>query len=178
MRPRYLVETLLMLLLFSTVRAQEYPLQPPTLKDEAVAAPVLNLVDLAGGQHKLSDFRGRVVLLNVWGTWCGECVLEMPTLERLSTRLKDDPKAVIILASFNDSADQIKAFRRAHHLSSQMFLLKNDDLPRRLQLHSFPETFLFGKDGLLRAEHTGAADWSSASVISRIEQLEREPRQR
>ena len=174
MSTKGLVKACLFLLLFSTAHADDSSLKPPVMKERTFPAPNLRLVGLDGKSHTLSEFLGRVVLLNIWGTWCPGCLIEMPTLERLTEMYEHDPQVVIVLASLNDSPDKIIAFRAKHHCHSRMFLLKNDDLPLPFQLHSYPETFLIDRDGVVKMEHVGAADWSSAPVVSCIERLKHE----
>ena len=57
------------------------------------AAPPLELIDTAGAKHRLSDYRGKVVLLNFWATWCEPCREELPSIERLRTSLASKPAA-------------------------------------------------------------------------------------
>ena len=72
-------------------------------------APPMELLDLAGKRHRLFDYRGSVVLINFWATWCPPCIQELPTLERLKDELEGEPFQVLAV-NLGEDEDTIKAF--------------------------------------------------------------------
>jgi len=78
---------------------------------EASAAPVETFLDAEGKPVRIADFKGKVVVMNIWATWCGPCVLEMPTLARLAAEYQGKPVAVVAVAMDGDrEADKARAF--------------------------------------------------------------------
>jgi thiol-disulfide isomerase/thioredoxin len=125
----------------------------------------------------IDDYAGEVVLLNIWATWCGPCRIEMPSMERLEKRL--GPKGLRIVAVSVDDPGmepRIKAFVDELGLTFEIL----HDAPGRIrqiyQTTGVPETFIVGRDGLIRRRIIGADDWSSEANVAFLERLLAEPR--
>jgi thiol-disulfide isomerase/thioredoxin len=121
-------------------------------------APVsIDLQDLNGGHHKLEDYKGKVVLLNFWATWCVPCASEMPLLGEMQSRYKD--KVVIIAASIDDPADKdkLQPFLQKHK-AGNLTLMVGPTLDTLSDLHlgSLPDTMFFDADGNLYGKSVGA----------------------
>lgn len=153
--------------------ATQGTLHPPQLKREALPAPRFTFRDLDGKEHHLSEERGKVVVLNFWGTWCPGCVLEMPTLQALYDRYHADPKVVFLAVSSIDTPEKVKKFRETNHFTIPMYLVGNDTLPKGFDSGAWPATYIFSSDGVIRAEHLGGANWTDPSVIQLIDELKR-----
>lgn len=149
-------------------------LAPPSLHriDPPQPAPDLVFTSLDGQPQSLASLRGKVVFLDLWGTWCIQCVAEMPTVQKLYNRFRNDPDIVFIIVSRLDSPGSVRAYARRHHLDLPFYVIDDKDIPPSMQLGQYPETFLIARDGTLAAQHTGAADWSANSVIDIVRQLE------
>jgi thiol-disulfide isomerase/thioredoxin len=117
----------------------------------------IDLQDLNGGHHKLEDYKGKVVLLNFWATWCVPCAGEMPLLGEMQTRYKD--KVVIIAASIDDPADKdkLQPFLEKHK-AGNLTLMVGPTLDTLSDLHlgSLPDTMFFDADGKLVGKSVGA----------------------
>ncbi|GMR12350.1 MAG: TlpA disulfide reductase family protein [Gemmatimonadota bacterium] len=135
------------------------------------AAPDFAVPDLKGDIHRLSDFAGeKVVLLNVWATWCLPCREEMPSMERLYAEL-DREDFVILAVSidanfggfdiFGRPGGDIQAFADSLGLTFMMLHNVTGDIQRTFQTTGVPETFLIGKDGLIYKKVTGGTMWDS-----------------
>lgn len=125
----------------------------------------------------LTNYRGEVVLLNIWATWCAPCRIEMPSMERLQQRL--GPKGLRIVAvSVDDPGMEAKINAFADELSLSFELLY--DAPGRIrqqyQTTGVPETFIIGRDGTIRRRIIGADDWSSEANVAFLERLLAEPK--
>lgn len=121
------------------------------------APPSLDLQDLNGGQHKLEDYKGKVILLNFWATWCVPCASEMPLLGEMQSRYKD--KVVIIAASIDDPADKdkLQPFLRKHKAGNLTLMVGPTlDTLSDLQLGSLPDTMFFDANGKLIGKSVGA----------------------
>lgn len=125
----------------------------------------------------IDDYAGEVVLLNIWATWCGPCRIEMPSMERLEKRL--GPKGLKIVAvSVDDPGMEQRMSAFAEELGLTFEILH--DAPGRIrqtyQTTGVPETFIIGRDGLIRRRIIGADDWSSDANVAFLERLLAEPR--
>jgi len=126
---------------------------------------------LDGEEKHLSDFRSRVVFLDLWGTWCLQCVAEMPTVQRLYDHYRDDPRVTFLIVSRMDTPDAVRRFARRGGYTLPFYVMRDQDVPPAMYLQQYPATFLYTADGLQIAHHAGGADWSDASVIHRIDSL-------
>ena len=144
-------------------------------------APDFSAVTLPTGgvavMKGIGDYAGEVVLLNIWATWCGPCRIEMPSMQRLEKRL--GPKGLKIVAVSVDDPGmepRMKAFADELGLTFEIL----HDAPGRIrqiyQTTGVPETFIIGRDGLIRRRIIGADDWSSEANIAFFERLLAEPR--
>jgi thiol-disulfide isomerase/thioredoxin len=128
---------------------------------------------LNGKVERLSDLKGKVVFVNLWGTWCIQCVAEMPTVQELYNRYRNDPDVVFLIISRMDSPATVRSYARRHHYDLPFYAMDDDEIPVSMRLNQFPATFLYAPDGSLAAEHTGAANWSDDSVMAFIDGLKK-----
>jgi thiol-disulfide isomerase/thioredoxin len=124
----------------------------------------------------IADYRGEVVLLNIWATWCEPCRVEMPSMQRLEERL--GPKGLRIVAvSVDDPGmeQRIQAFVDEYKLSFEILHDAPGAIRRDYRTTGVPETFIVGRDGAIRRWIIGADDWSSAANVAYLERLLAEP---
>lgn len=143
------------------------------------AAPNFRANPMAQGAapKTIADYKGDVVLLNIWATWCGPCRIEMPSMQRLEEQL--GPKGLRIVAVSVDVAgfeDAIKTFTEEMKLSFEILHNPEGDIQRVYQTTGVPETFIIGRDGRLRRRVIGADNWDSPANIAYLERLLAEPR--
>jgi len=146
-------------------------MQPPELArvDEPASDLVYSTLD--GQTEHLAAAKGQVVFLNLWGTWCIQCVAEMPTVERLYEHYKGDPQVRFLIVSRLDSPGRVRAYARRNHYDLPFYTMRDEDIPQSMQFNQYPSTFVFAKDGRLVAHDVAAADWSDGSVIAFIDSL-------
>ena len=149
-------------------------MQPPHLERVSEAASDLPFRTLDGNVEHLSANKGQVVFLDLWGTWCVQCVAEMPTVQRLYDHYKNDSHVKFLIVSRMDSPAAVRSYARRNHLSLPFYVTHDEDIPQTMQLNQYPATFVFARDGSLVSKHVGAADWSDASVVSFLDQLRKE----
>jgi thiol-disulfide isomerase/thioredoxin len=132
-------------------------------------APDVTFSDAAGGRHALDAFHGRYVLLNLWATWCGPCVNELPSLARLS-RLAPGLK-VLAINTDHEKVDA-SAFLKSHnagalpvYLDSQVMML------RSFGAYGLPMTVLIDPNGKLVAKAEGPADWGSDDAVAYFKRI-------
>lgn len=120
----------------------------------------------------LADYKGDVVLLNIWATWCAPCRAEMPSIERLHREF--GPRGLKIVAVSVDDPGQQKAvrdFARELGLTFEILQDPSHDIQKSYQTTGVPETFVLGRDGVIRKKIIGATDWSSPGTRALIAQL-------
>ena len=131
------------------------------------AAPPLELSDLQGNKHRLADYRGKVVLVNFWATWCVPCRDEMPSIERLRASLEGWPFAVLAV-NLAEPESRIHKFLEAVPLRFPVLLDRDTKTTRAWQAKLLPATYIVGPDGAIRYRHLGELDWSKPQVREAI----------
>jgi cytochrome c-type biogenesis protein len=139
---------------------------PPTPGNPAPAwAGVL----LDGDSLSLGSLRGEVVVLNVWATWCVPCVREMPALEQLHQRFRDDGLRVIAASIDRRSAEPgVRDFAAAHGISFQILLDPDQRVLDRFRTIGVPETFLIDREGIINHRWIGEFEPLHPDVITRV----------
>jgi len=150
---------------------------PPPLRPlEATASQDLpahdfSLSALAGGTVRLSDFRGQVILLNFWATWCPPCQAEMPSLEKLHRRYAARGFTVLAVSVDDGGSADVERFAAARGLSFPILLEGKAATSRQYGVRGLPTTFLIDRRGHIVSTTFGAQDWSTRQVRQTIEQL-------
>lgn len=126
-----------------------------------------------GQPVKLADFKGKVVVLNLWATWCAPCVEEMPTLAKLQAAFAGKPVEVVAVSIDTDS-DTAKAKQfLSHNAPLKFYQDKAMKLPFVLKpaAEGTPVTVIYGKDGIERGRVTGDADWSQPDAKAAVDKV-------
>ena len=156
---------------FSATRAMRDELFPITLGSQAPSFEAVT-VDTGAVKRTLADYRGKVVLLNIWATWCGPCIVEMPTLEALHREFKDTDLRVVAVSIDQPGMDgAIRQFVDKLGLTFDVLHDPEGDITREYQATGYPETFVIGRDGVIRKKVIGAADWHSEGNRALVRQL-------
>ena len=130
---------------------------------------------LDGQPQHILPTNHQVVFLDLWGTWCIQCVAEMPTVQTLYNHYRNDPQVKFLIISRWDTPASVRRYARRNHFDLPFYVTHDDDIPASMHLNQFPATFIYSKNGQLVSKHTGAANWSATSVISFIDQLKAQP---
>lgn len=157
-----------LLLLLGTLGAAAQGLHP----SPPVAAPVLALPDLDGRAHRLADYRGEVVLVNFWASWCGPCREEMPSLEKLRRSLRGEAFAVIAV-NVGERAEAVRRFAQRAQIGSLLLLDHGGRTARAWGVRALPSSYVVGPLGRVRYRHVGALDWSAPEIRRSITGLMR-----
>lgn len=139
----------------------------------ATGAPDFTLPSLGGGNVRLQEQRGRVVMVNFWASWCGPCRVEMPHLSRLYEKYK--ASGFVVLA-VNIDEDPLKAAAVAKQLGLRFPVLLDGDkkVSRQYELATMPSTVLVDRDGRVRHVHRGYRDGYENTYDLQIRELLRE----
>jgi thiol-disulfide isomerase/thioredoxin len=137
---------------------------------ETTLPPELNLVDTRGGTHDLKDYRGKVVLVNFWASWCPPCIKEMPGLQRLQAQLAD--RAFTILAvNVGEKRYDVWKFAKLVDFTLPTPLDTNKQTFDAWEAEVLPTSFLLDSRGQIRYRVQGDLEWDSEGVIALIEEL-------
>jgi cytochrome c biogenesis protein CcmG/thiol:disulfide interchange protein DsbE len=137
-------------------------------------APAISAATVVGPKRvkTLADYRGKVVVLNVWATWCEPCRVEMPSLQKLYSEF--GPRGLSIVAvSVDDpgSESRILDFAKEYKLGFEILHDPARTTAANYQVTGFPETFVIARDGVIRKKIIGAADWSSEANRALVREL-------
>ncbi|MDB4870380.1 MAG: resA [Gemmatimonadales bacterium] len=123
-------------------------------------------------EKRLADYRGKVLMINVWATWCLPCRVEMPSIEALNKAYA--PKGLKILAvSVDDPGTDatIRAFVKQYGLTFEVLHDGQGKISELYDISGYPETFIVGKDGVIRKKLMSATDWNSPEARALVDRL-------
>lgn len=142
------------------VRSGEQSLPPAVPRIDSLA-PDFELSDLSGQTLRLSEQRGKIVLINFWATWCGPCRAEMPLLQQTQERFADQ---LIILAVNNDETpEKVQAFIDELDLRLSILLDPGAQISQQYRVSGFPTTLMVDAQGILRYRHIGLLNQDTLS---------------
>ena len=140
------------------------------VQEGLVAAPDFTTEDAAGNRVSSRSFRGRVVLLNFWATWCPPCRLEMPSMERLYGEFRGRGLEIVAV-NFMEPRELVQDFAREQNLTYPMLLDRRSDIAEQYGVLRLPETVVIGRGGELIAKTTGYKDWYKEDVRELVSAL-------
>jgi thiol-disulfide isomerase/thioredoxin len=134
------------------------------------ATPALVLKDLQGAPHDLARYRGKVVLVNFWATWCEPCREEMPSMQALKRKFAGRPFEVLAV-NFAESENKVSEFLRRFPLDFTIVLDRNSAARRDWNVKVLPTSFVVGPDGRIRYTVIGDLDWADEAVSKELARL-------
>jgi peroxiredoxin len=149
---------------------------PPTAPTPAAASaarpgPLFELPSVDGATIALDDHKGQVVLINVWATWCPPCQVEMPAIEAVYQRYRDQGFSVLAVNQ-GEERETVQAFMRDYGLSFPALLDHEGAVSRAYRAHSLPSSFFIDRRGIIRTIYLGPI--SRGALAGTVEQLLRE----
>src|SRR5271166_4140961 len=134
-------------------------------------APAISFVDLAGNTVSLSEFTGKIVLVNLWATWCEPCLREMPSLERLQSRL-GERIAVLAVSEDRGGNKAVEPFIAKLGLKSvKIYIDPKSEVGHSFAVRGLPTSFLINREGKVLGRVEGAAEWDSPKILGVLEPL-------
>ncbi len=127
----------------------------------------MSLMSYSGEQVELSEMKGKPVFINFWATWCPPCIAEMPSLQNLYNRYKDDVHFVFIS---NENPDVVMKFMESRDYNLPLYRLAGR-VPEAFEASTLPTTILVGAGGRMVLYKTGAARWDSKKVFKMMDEL-------
>lgn len=132
---------------------------------ERIESTDFELVDTNGRSRKLSSYRGKVVFLNFWATWCGPCRYEMPSMQRLYDELRNDGLEIIAV-NLQENKRQVRQFLDQYGLTFTVLLDSSGKVGAIYGARSIPITYLIDREGFIFARTIGAREWDSEEIVS------------
>lgn len=151
--------------------------KPAAEKKSAVAAekspaPEISVTSLADGSPlKLSDLKGKVVLLNFWATWCPPCREEIPSMMKLNGFMTGKPFQMVAVSIDEGGKPAIETFFKQSGFSLPTYLDASGTASKTYGITGVPESFIIDKNGVLAKKIIGGVVWDSPEVVSYLEGL-------
>ena len=134
-------------------------------------APAVSLTDSAGHSFDLADLRGKLVLVNLWATWCDPCLREMPSLERLQSRF-GERIAVLAVSEDRGGNKTVEPFIAKLGLKSvKIYIDPKSEVGHAFGVRGLPTSFLIDREGKVLGRVEGAAEWDSPKILGVLEPL-------
>ncbi|PYG84832.1 peroxiredoxin [Ruminiclostridium sufflavum DSM 19573] len=153
-------------------------IEPPSQQTESTSqsdqntnpqAPDFTLKDMDGNDVKLSDYKGKIVILNFWAVWCKYCKVEMPDFNELNKELQKENEVVILAVNSQESVDTVKEYLTSSNIDLKVLLDSDGSVTQKYGISGFPTTFFINKDGTLYTYISGMTDKKTLTqVISEI----------
>jgi len=134
-------------------------------------APDFVIENLSGGDTGLADYKGKVVLLNFWATWCMPCRAEMPSMEALWKKYKEQDFVVVAISIDEGSKKRVETFTEIFDLSFPVLLDPDSKVNDLYKVSNMPTSFLIDRNGRIISRIVGSDDWASEIAIKLVEGL-------
>jgi thiol-disulfide isomerase/thioredoxin len=125
--------------------------------------------DMAGNIVDMNRFKGKTIFINLWATWCGPCVAEMPSIQRLYEKTDKD-KVVFILLDWFEQPEKVSKFLTKKEFTFPAYLV-NEDVPPQLNVSTIPTTFVISPDGRIVTKKTGTANYDTEKFRKFLETM-------
>lgn len=125
-----------------------------------------NMKTLDGKDFSLASVKGKVLLVNLWATWCGPCKMEMPSLQDLYDKTGHE---IIFVLVTDEDPETVREYVRANKYTLPVYI--SGEVPDIFQINGIPVTFIIAPDGRVAYQHFGAANWDTDEVIDFLYQL-------
>lgn len=137
----------------------------------SMPAPDFTLTDMDGERRRLSDYRGDVVLIHFWATWCAPCRTEMPDIHRMSESFDDKGLKVLCVNVDRGKRQAVESFMQEIGLHFHTLLDPKGKARKQYEIFALPTSYIIGRDGKIIGRIVGERDWSSAKSKALIEYL-------
>jgi thiol-disulfide isomerase/thioredoxin len=130
------------------------------------------VLDLDDQPVSFSRFKGKPVFLNFWATWCGPCVREMPSIDKLARDERLAGKSIeFVCISTDENSETVRQFLKDKNFGMTFLRVKDGKIPPVYYSEGIPATFLIDANGQIRASEVGSADWHKPDVVEFVEKL-------
>jgi peroxiredoxin len=141
---------------------------------EGLLAPDFTLPALDGTEMKLSDYRGKIVFLNIWATWCAPCKEEMPSMQKLYEVMRGKD-FVMLTVSIDEKKETVEAFMKENKLTLPVGLDTLQKVSPLYRITGVPESYIIDKNGIVMHHLIGPGDWSNPGIVNALTSMADKP---
>lgn len=134
-------------------------------------APELALTDASGNSYDLKRLKGKALFINFWAPWCRPCREEMPSIQALYNRFKDNPQFQMLTILYKEDLAKAEAYMKENNFKLPVMLDSSGTTAEAFGVTGIPETYIVDKKGVIRDRHIGPEDWNSPQVVALISAL-------
>ena len=135
-------------------------------------SPPFTVAMLNGSQISSDQYKGKVLLLNFWASWCPPCRKELPTLQSLYKKHKDHPDFAFLAVSCDENKEDVFKLLQSHNVELPVALDPQREVAfLKYGVQKFPETFFIDKTGMIRQKFIGPRDWTDPDIQNALEKL-------
>ena len=143
-----------------TVQSENYP----------TANYNLQVTDLDGNTVKMTNYRGKVIFLNFWATWCMPCVAELPSINKLYNQFKNED--IVFLLISRESPEKVKSYQQRKKYDVPFYIDdEHSNIPKMYFSQGIPTTFIINKKGKVIKASSGAEDWDDKEFVETLKSL-------
>lgn len=137
---------------------------------EVSSSLYFEMLDADGNSVELSDLKGKVVFINFWATWCPPCIAEMPSIQKMYDKVRDDEEIVVLTVEVQGAKEKAMKFMERKNMDLPV-VYPNTAIPEEIFQGSLPTTVIFDKDGNIAHTTMGMADYSGQNILDFFEEL-------
>lgn len=131
--------------------------------------PSVHFYDKSGRRVTLDDFAGKVVLVNLWATWCTPCIMELPSLDRLSREVPPEDFAVVAISMDTTSMENVEAFLKKNGIKNVApYWDKDRQVPLKWTYPGLPTSFLLDRRGKVIKQYNGGLEWDKGAILDEM----------
>jgi peroxiredoxin len=168
---RQVIKALLVGLLWVSLAACSAGQEELERLSETRAAPDFTIEDMQGNTHSLADYRGKVLVVNFWATWCPPCVKEMPSLQRAREKLRNEDIAVLAI-NMGEQQQAIEDFIQKYPVDLPILLDKDVNVADAWSVKGLPTTYVVNPDGEIVYQVIGEREWDDPDLLEEIRGLQ------
>ena len=143
--------------------------------ESGIPAPDFTFPGLDGKMVSLSDYKGKVVLVNIWATWCPPCVDEMPSMEKLYRKFKGEDFEILAVSIDESGSEAVAPFMEKTRLTFPALIDSKGAIKPLYRITGIPESFIIDKQGILTKKIVGPVNWATPKVFRFFSSLIQKP---
>ncbi len=171
----FVAVTVLVIILSFTLNDSSLEFSNQVAIEGDIPAPDFTFPGLDGKMVSLSDYKGKVVLVNIWATWCPPCIAEMPSMEKLYHKFKGENFEILAVSIDETGLKAVAPFMKKTRLTFPALIDSKGAIKSVYRITAIPESFIVDKQGLLIKKIVGPLDWASPQVFRFFSSLIQKP---
>jgi len=171
----FVAVTVLVIILSLKLNDSSFKFSNQVVIEDNLPAPDFTFPGLDGKMVRLADYRGKVVLVNIWATWCKPCVDEMPSMEKLYHKFKGENFEILAVSIDEPGLKAVAPFMKQHNLTFPALIDSEGAVKAVYGITGVPESFIIDKQGILIKKIVGPVNWATPIIFRFFSELIRKP---